>query len=220
MVVTERPLVVSRTGKLKFYSPDAKHIVWKGWADLSGTEREVVRDEFPAFAAQYEDAGAPGRYADIIEYYAYRLEESKRVVREGRDGADRGYARGAASQYALAIEVLREAELIPEGSDCWFAIYPTELTTNVPPTFRPDHMDYEPGLVIRSFRHVMRLSDPRHIATMRRLVRNPQILPNRVLVERTDAEAKYPLLSEAGDFISWGDLDAYLRQEEALVKRA
>jgi hypothetical protein len=216
---TDAPKVVTSGNRMRFYSPDAQRLVWKAWGEMTPAEQVVVREKYPSAVPEDERSGDVGRYSDLIEYYSARLQQAQEVVRTGRDGVERGHAAGAIPEFRMAIEVLREAETIEEPADAWFAVVPGEFKTRIPPRLSGPYMnDMDPGWIVKTQNHVTRLSNPIHIAWMRRQVRDGNVNDRYVFEKELDparpldSQSLYPCIdTDSGELIVWATRDEFHR---------
>jgi hypothetical protein len=201
MVTTEAPK------KIKFWSPDSRRISYKAWEDMSEAEHQYLLDKQPGLVPDHVRATiGTGRYADLLEFYTDRMEQAKGRYREARLDRERLLANDEIAQYREAIELLKEAETIPEGTDTQFAIQPggREFFFRLPP-----HLDefkhapiFEP---IQFHRHVFRTDNPVYIAALRRTLRAGYV---EGLAEV--GVGQYPLIGrENWTFLGYGPLATY-----------
>ena len=211
MVVAD---ATERASKIKFWSPDEKHIVHKAWDECSHVEQNWIRERQPERVpddARVREDG--GRYADLVDLFSERLKTARAAFAESRDRGARLEAQVEMQEYAWAIQNAREAATIPEDADCWFVVAPGGMApVRIPP--RLDEFKtaplYEP---VRFNNHVLRTSDAIAIAWLRRVMREGQA-PN--LKELTGAEwGKYPLIGNDGILLGYVDRATY----DAAVER-
>ncbi len=215
MVTAERPVTTKDGKRMRFHSAEAGKLAWKSWDEMSVGEKEQVRNEYPSFAAENEGTGDAGRYANEVEYFESRIAALTEVSRSGQTPSDRFKARAAVQQYRKGIDVLREAETIPEGTRAWFAVIPGELTSYVPPHFGTGSLEIEyPNVtLIRTVDHVYDTTDPIRIGWLRKLMREPDPGSNYRLYEVE--QGQYPMLDDYGDLIGFVNVDTYRNNEAA-----
>ena len=154
---------------------------------------------------------APPRYAELIAHYEALIDFSKRTAMDPSVPVDqRGAARGNIIQYQMAIKNAQLAALIPEGTEAWFASYPDELKTQLPPVLYPRYMEGS-GAIITTQDNVIRTRDPLAIAWLRQVCANPDMRNSRqIVVERTHEAMKYPLVNHnTQKLFMWADLQAH-----------
>jgi hypothetical protein len=195
VVATAPPIIVSKSGKLKYRIPGERGFYWRTWENIPEQHREYVRVHYPSFPPVEERLAQPeSRYAERIAYYQDRVEMLRRVNETSSDPQQRGQAKSAAEQYKLAIEVLKEADNIPEDAEAWFVTVPGEMKTIIPP-----HVDEEwsPEAEIKTADHYFHAKDPIQIAWLRRHIRlrmQPRLYEKPI--------GSFPQLDiETGDFI-------------------
>ncbi len=219
LVTAERPVTTKDGRRLRFHSAEAGKLAWKSFDEMSVAEKAQVRTEYPSFAAEFEGTGEAGRYANEIEYFESRIAALTEVARSGQTPSDRFKARAAVQQYRKGIEVLREAETIPEGTRSWFAVVPGELTAFVPPHFGTGSLEIEyPNVtLIRTVDHIYDTDDPIRIAWMRKLLREPDQNNNYRLYETEHGQ--YPMLDDHGMLIGFVNRDVFTNNEAARSAR-
>src|SRR3990167_1938297 len=190
------------------------------WTDLPATDAPlpVYRADTGKYTAALMPESEPvaetpatARYADLIAHYEALIDFSKRTAMDPSVPVDqRGAARGNIIQYQMAIKNAQLAALIPEGTEAWFASYPDELKTQIPPVLYPRYMEGS-GAILITQDNVIRTRDPLAIAWLRQVCANPDMRNSRqIVVERTHEAMKYPLVNHnTQKLFMWADLEAH-----------
>lgn len=187
MVVAEAPQ------KIKFWSPDAKHIVHKTWAECSAKEQDWVRQRQPDMVpddARVQSDG--GRYGELVDLFMERYRTAQTRWKEGRTDNDKDNANHEMYEYSEAVKTLRDASAIAEDTDAWFIYAPGEMVpVRIPPRLDEFKLNplYEPIIFTN---HVYRTNNSISIAWLRKMIRNGD---NPYLKELTGDEwGQYPLI--------------------------
>lgn len=190
---------------IKFWSPDLKRLAYKTWDEMSIAEQTYLRDNKPELLPAEARPSGTGRYLDVIEEFEFQRNDAKRALKESQNRRDKLMATWALSEYQLALDVLHEAEMIPEGAEAQFAhLTSTAFRTRIPPRHNADERSDDTLLIFSN--HILRTNLPHAIAWLRRMIRDglvPELREVKV--------GEYPAIArDTGAFIGWVDRTNYM----------
>lgn len=183
-------------------------IRWKYPDEMTDEERELAADYAEKQRAkraegmqmpreQFAAAGAPpSRYQRQIQQFEERAAQLEQQANMSADNNRYGRLLNDASQFRLAAELLREAELVEPGADVTFGYAPRYgMSTRLPPAVS----GWEAFEPIRIPYHTYRTNDPVRIAWLRRLIRE-RADDNLCELEAHDLDAA---VSPSGELMGW-----------------
>lgn len=216
-------------GRLKFYSRERGKktgaFAYDTWENMSTDERAWYCRKWPEWTPPDGDAAAEvdaprevsaplpvareaNRYARQIDQFLHRADQLESQANVSADNDRYGRLLNDASQFRLAVELLREAEQVEPGADVTFGYAPGYgMSTRLPPAVSGYEI-YEP---IRIPLHTYRTNDPIRIAWLRRLIRE-RADDNLVELQSHDLDAA---VSPSGDLMGWFPRQAVVEMRAA-----
>jgi hypothetical protein len=145
--------------KVRYFNRETKQLAW------------AYPDELPEYAREAAPADKVNDYSAEIEAFQDELRTAIADRRATRDEAGRTEALARSEQFKLAIDVYREAEMIP-AEPIQFGAYADTWSFRLPPR-TPEYIAENPRQQALFNRYVT--SNPIEIAYLRRLIREQTI---------------------------------------------